>query len=107
VGTSPAGRLIDNPIKGASMRERSPTQEEVRTQRQILQLILDAYPELFSEGDLEREMLAHPHGFGDRDAIARAVFGLVTVGLMHCCGPIIVPTRAALRLRDMERDEEA
>lgn len=87
------------------MRERSPTQEEVRTQRQILQLILDAYPELFSEGDLEREMLNYPQSFGDRDAIARAVFGLVAVGLLHCCGPVILPTRAALRLREMEHDE--
>jgi hypothetical protein len=89
------------------MRDRPPAQEEIRTQRQILQLILDAYPELFSEGDLEREMLAHPRSFGDRDAIARAVFGLVAVGLLHCCGPVILPTRAALRLREMERDEEA
>lgn len=88
------------------MRDRSPAQEDIRTQRQVLQLVLDAYPELFSEGDLEREMLAHPRSFGDRDAIARAVFGLAAVGLLHCCGPVIVPTRAALLLREMERDEE-
>lgn len=89
------------------MCDRPPAQEEIRTQRQVLQLVLHAYPELFSEGDLEREMLTHPQSFGDRDAIARAVFGLAAVGLLHCCGPVIVPTRAALLLREMERDEEA
>lgn len=89
------------------MRQRSPAQEEIRTQRQVLQLVLHAYPELFSKGDLEREMLASPQNFGDRDTIARAALGLAAVGLLHCCGPVIVPSRAALRLREMERDEEA
>lgn len=89
------------------MRQRSPAQEEIHTQRQVLQLVLHAYPELFSKSDLEREMLASLQNFGDRDTIARAVFGLAAVGLLHCCGPVIVPSRAALRLREMERDEEA
>lgn len=89
------------------MRERSAAQEEVRTQRQVLQLILHAYPELFTKGDLEREMANSPRCVRDRDAIGGAVFGLVAVGLLHCCGPVVLPSRAALRIRELERDEES
>lgn len=89
------------------MRERSTAQEDVRTQRQVLQLVLHAYPELFTEGDLEREMASSPRCVGDRDAIARAVFGLVAVGLLHCCGPVVIPSRAALRIRELERAAES
>lgn len=89
------------------MRERSTAQEDVRTQRQVLQLVLHAYPELFTEGDLEREMANNVRSVSDRDAIARAVLGLVTVGLLHCCGPVVLPSRAALRIRRLEQTEES
>jgi hypothetical protein len=86
------------------MPERTNAEQEARIERQVLHLVLHAYPELLSEGDLEREIADDPQDFGERDEIAHAVFGLVAVGLLHCCGPLVIPSRAALRFNALEED---
>jgi len=83
---------------------RSTAEEDARIERQILHLVLHVYPELFTESELEWEIATRPEDFGDQDAIARAVFGLSAVGLLHCCGPLILPSRAALRFHAMEQE---
>jgi hypothetical protein len=89
------------------MRQRTNAEQEACIERQVLHLILHAYPELLSEGDLEREIADDPRDFGERNEIAGAVFGLVAVGLLHCCGPLVIPSRAALRFDALEEDPPA
>lgn len=86
------------------MRQRTNAEEEARIERQVLHLVLHAYPELLHESDLEREIADNPQDFGEQNEIANAVFGLVIVGLLHCCGPIVLPSRAALRFNALEED---
>jgi hypothetical protein len=101
-----AGRAVlqYSSIKGVPMR-RSNVKEDARVERQVLNLILNVYPELFTENELLREIATNPDQFGDQDAIARAVFDLSAVGLLHCCGPLILPTRAALRFHGLEQED--
>jgi predicted transcriptional regulator with HTH domain len=87
------------------MRERPNAEEDTRIERQVVFLVLHAYPELLTEAELEREIARDPDDFGERDVIARAVFSLVTLGLVHCCGPLVIPSRAALRLYAMEQED--
>jgi hypothetical protein len=78
------------------MRRRSTAEEDAGLEHRILHAVIDAYPELYTEGELTREIMAEPEGFAARDAIERAVFGLAAVGLLNCSGPLVVPSRAAL-----------
>lgn len=87
------------------MTERSTTQEDLGTERRVLAGILDAYPELFTEGELLWMAVSDLDNFSERDAVERAVYRLSAAGLLHTCGPLVIPTVAALRIKAMEDDE--
>lgn len=44
--------------------------------------------------------------FMERDTVQRAVRALTAVGLLHRCGPLIFPSRAALRFDALEELSE-
>jgi hypothetical protein len=73
-------------------------------ERSVLQSIIAAYPELFTENELVREIADNWEDVVERDTIERAIRSLAVVGLLHRCHPIIVPTRAALRFEALEGD---
>lgn len=73
-------------------------------ERSVLQSIIAAYPELFTENELVREIANDSENAVERDIIERAIRSLSVVGLLHRCHPIIVPTRGALRFEALEDD---
>lgn len=78
------------------MRERSNAEEDASTERGVLDTVLDAYPELFTERELILMLVDNPGDFAQRDAVERAVRDLARVGLLHCPSGLVMPTRAAL-----------
>jgi hypothetical protein len=78
------------------MRRRSNAEEDASTERGVLGTVLDAYPELFTERELVLMLVDNPGNFAQRDAVERAVRDLARVGLLHCPGGLVMPTRAAL-----------
>lgn len=87
------------------MRQQSTAEEDARTERRVLYAVLDAYPELFTEADLICLLVNDLQDFGERDAIKRAATALCGVRLFHRCGPLIIPTYAALRFNALEQAE--
>jgi hypothetical protein len=71
--------------------------EDAKVERRVLRAILDVYPELYGRDELVRELAADRERFADRDAVERAVAALDAIGLLNVSGPLVVPSRAALR----------
>lgn len=63
--------------------------EDKPTQRALLALVLHEFPKQLTREDLRCR------GFGDSDALARALRNLATVGLLWCEGGVAVPTLPA------------
>lgn len=87
------------------MRALTNAEEDARTERRVLYAILDAYPELFTEGDLVCLLVSDLQDFSACDAVKRAATALCGVRLFHRCGPLIIPTYAALRFNALEQEE--
>ena len=63
--------------------------EDKRTQRAMLALLLHEFPKQLSREDLGF------FGFERGEPVQRAIENLVTVGLVWCEGPFVLPTLAA------------
>ena len=63
--------------------------EDGRTQRAVLGLVIDEHPTLLTLGDLAMEVEGE-------DAVVRAVRDLTAIGLLRREGGSVLPTRAAL-----------
>ena len=70
------------------------TDEEM--QRVVLDVILREYPVLLTFPALACELFENPDDFVAGYALARAVRDLVTEGLLHSNGLLVLPTRATL-----------
>jgi hypothetical protein len=70
-------------------------------QSAVLGHLIDLHPVQLTLDELVREMTDTPDDFAIRDQLARAVQQLVRTGLLHTCGPFVVPTRAALRAAEL------
>ena len=62
----------------------------------VLASVLAEHPTQLTFLDLYRER-RDPDDLGERDAVDRAVQGLVSAGLVNRSGPFVVPSRAALK----------
>jgi len=80
---------------------------DTKAECSVLRVVLAAYPELFTENELVREIAGDPGDFMQRDTVERAIRSLAVVGLLHRCHPIIIPTRAAMRFEALEQEDEA
>lgn len=87
------------------MRCYTTTRDDICAERAVLYTILDAYPELFTERDLIRLLAGDHASFSERDGIERAAHNLSALGLLHLCGPLIIPSMGALRIKRMEDEE--
>jgi hypothetical protein len=87
------------------MHAPTTAEEDGRTERRVLHAVLDAYPELFTDGDLVCILVDDLQDFGECDAMKRAVTALCGVRLLHRCGPLVIPTYAALRFKALEEDD--
>jgi hypothetical protein len=80
--------------------ERGPAGEDAKCERAVLMAVLETHPTQITEAELIREY-ADPDDFGMRDAFGRAVRDLVGVGLLHRSGDFVLPTRAAIRIKEL------
>lgn len=79
----------------------TPMAEDAATESAVLQQVLDFHPVLVTMEELVREVSGESPGFGERDAVERAVRDLIGVGLLHHHEVFVVPTRAALRFSEL------
>jgi hypothetical protein len=82
------------------MHSEPPTtaDEDARIERLVLLATLDAYPEIYSKNELVREITQDPREFAICDAVERVVTELSAIGLLYTFGPLVIPSRAALRV---------
>lgn len=81
----------------------SPADEDVAVEAAVLQHILDFHPARMTAAELVRELGGESPGFGERDAIERAIRALAQAGLLHSRDDFLAPTRAALRFSELDR----
>jgi len=79
----------------------TPTAEDATVESAVLQQVLDLHPVLVTLAELVREVGGGSPGFGERDAIERAVHNLTGAGLLHSHDAFLLPTRAALRFDEL------
>lgn len=82
---------------GNGKRSKSPLEEDIAAERGVLHCVLEVYPELYTKNDLVRQLATDPDVFGQRDAVLRAIRDLAKVGLLNVSGPLVVPSRAAIK----------
>ena len=79
----------------------SSTSEDRKIQDAVLGLVLAEHPTQLTLPEISREIGGESPGFADTDAIDRAVRDLISVGLLHRSGNLIVASRAALRFEQL------
>jgi hypothetical protein len=75
----------------------SPADEDAAVESAVLQQVLALHPAQVTAAELLRELGGESPGFGQRDAIERAIRDLSRAGLLHSREDFVAPTRAALR----------
>ncbi len=83
-------------------RADGPASEDLRTERAVLALLLDQHPTRLRADELPFALDAKD--FAEKDAVTRAVRELIGSGLVHRDAECVVPSRAAIRFDQLERD---
>jgi hypothetical protein len=84
-----------------------PGLDDANAERGVLTLVLGDYPEVYTEPELIRSVAFDAERFIERDMVERAIRSLRDVGLLHRAGPLIFPSRAALRFEALEQEADA
>jgi hypothetical protein len=93
--------MQDNP-KGAGNENVPPTAaEDIRDQGIVLVHVLAVHPSHLIVPELVREITAGASEFAEDDRMERAVRDLTGLGLLHCPGGVVMPTRAAIRFNEL------
>jgi hypothetical protein len=71
--------------------------QDIRDQGIVLMHVLALHPTNLIVPDLVRELTNGSDEFAEGDNAERAIRDLTGVGLIHCPGGLVMPTRAALR----------
>lgn len=79
----------------------TPAAQDAATESAVLQQVLAVHPAQVTAAELVREIAGDAAGFGERDAVERAVRDLAGVGLLHRHDAFVAPTRAALRFNEL------
>jgi hypothetical protein len=82
---------------GARLRPSPNHKQDIRDQGIVLMHVLALHPTNLIVPDLVRELTDGSTEFAEGDNAERAIRDLTGVGLLHCLGGMVVPTRAALR----------
>jgi hypothetical protein len=93
--------MQDNP-KGAGNEYVPPTAaEDIRDQGIVLVHVLAVHPSHLIVPELVREITTGASEFAEDDRMERAVRDLTGLGLLHCPGGVVMPTRAAIRFNEL------
>jgi len=85
-------------------RIRSTAEEDRAFESAVLQHVLFLHPAAVALEDLARELGTDAGSFAEQDALERAVRDLCGAGLLHRNGPLLLPSRAALRFDELLGD---
>lgn len=78
--------------------KRSNHAQDIKDQGVVLMHVLALHPSHLIVPDLVRELTNNgSQDFAESDNAERAIRDLDGVGLLHCPGGLVIPTRAALR----------
>lgn len=94
----------DNPTDRADRDLPSYAAEDAEAERIVLAFLLQEHPSNLTIPEVAQALYAHPGDFKSDDAVERAIRELVGAGLLHCHGPFVLPTRAALYFARLELD---
>jgi hypothetical protein len=90
----------ENPMGQGTPKCLITSEENRREEAAVLHRVLEIYPQTLTQDELIRDLTAGgSKGFGEIDAVQRAIRDLAAAGLLHPLGAdgITRPTRAALR----------
>lgn len=76
--------------------------KDLGDQAAVLALVLDLHPAHLTAAELVREVSAASEDFGSEDRYRRALRDLAGAGLLHLCGDLVFPSRAALLFASFE-----
>jgi hypothetical protein len=93
--------MLDNP-KGAGDENVPPTAaEDIRDQGIVLIHVLAVHPTHLIVPELVREITSGRTDFAEDDRMERAIRDLTGLGLLHCPGGVVVPSRSAIRFNEL------
>jgi hypothetical protein len=75
--------------------------EDLREQSGVLREVLNLYPEALTLDELIRELTVGSAEFSEHDWVRRAVRDLISGGLVHQVGDLVLPTRAAVHFHGL------
>ena len=78
---------------------QSTAEEDAAHERIVLAAVLEVHPGQITEAELVREHADDPHSA--RDSFERAIADLARAGLLHRHGGFVLPTRAAVRVKEL------
>lgn len=94
--------MADENPRGLGAVERPTTAgEDLREQSRVLREVLDLYPESLTLDELIRELTVGSAEFSEHDWVKRAVRDLISGGLVHRVGDLVLPTRAAVQFHSL------
>lgn len=81
--------------------ERTTADEDAMRERAVFAAVLEAHPSQVTEAELIREITQDPEDFPASDGIKRAVRDLAGAGLLHRNGNFVLPTLAAVQIKEL------
>jgi hypothetical protein len=67
----------------------------------VLHRLLALHPAQVTLAEVTLDIAGEGAGFGERDAVERAIRDLAAAGLLHRNGELLAPSRAALRFSEL------
>jgi hypothetical protein len=92
---------MDSSSTDDTRASRTNSERDAEYERLVLGLILESHPAQTTFDELVLLTLENPADCAIRDAVHRAVRDLAAEGLLRTVGDLVMPTRAAVRFRDL------
>jgi hypothetical protein len=86
----------------SSRSEPSAVQQDRNVESAVLAIVIERHPTRVAVADVVEEMMSVANAPGRSEAVERSIDELARVGLLHRRGALIEPTRAALRMVELE-----
>lgn len=80
---------------------RSPSEEDEDLEAVTLMAVLERHPSLLAVEELCREVAENPSDPLAQNAARNAIGELVRAGLLRRTGDLVLPTRAAVRIKEL------
>lgn len=94
-------RIEPQPSRSAELNPSHPANEDAIWQTAVLGVLLETYPEPYTEQELADWVLRDSNSPADKDAFQRSLNELIAAGLVYRNGKIVHPTRTAVRFEEL------